>query len=46
VIAAPPRILGELRTELSPEAAAVTFEVPKDLTHRPINEIEALLRAA
>lgn len=44
VIIAPPRVLGELRKELSPQAAArVKGELDRDLTHHPLPEIEKAL---
>jgi protein required for attachment to host cells len=44
VIVAPPKILGELRREFTKETEAkVIAEVPKDLTHHTIAEIERLL---
>jgi protein required for attachment to host cells len=46
VIVAPPKILGELRREFTKETEAkVIAEVPKDLTHHTIAEIERLLTA-
>jgi protein required for attachment to host cells len=46
VIVAPPKILGELRREFTKETEAkITAEVPKDLTHHTIAEIERLLTA-
>jgi len=44
VIIAPPRVLGEIRKELSPQAAArVKGEVDRDLAHHPLPEIEKAL---
>ncbi len=44
VIIAPPRVLGDLRQELSPKAKGkVKGEIDKDLTHHPIPEIEKAL---
>ena len=44
VLVAPPKILGDLRRELSVEAAKhVKGEIPKDLTHHRIGEIEKIL---
>ncbi len=44
VIVAPPRVLGELRKELSPKAQSkVKGELDKDLTHHPLPEIEKAL---
>ena len=44
VIVAPPKTLAELRRDLSVEAQRkVVAEIPKDLTHHPIPEIEKLL---
>jgi protein required for attachment to host cells len=46
VIVAPPKILGELRREFTKETEAkIIAEVPKDLTHHTIAEIERLLTA-
>jgi protein required for attachment to host cells len=43
-IIAPPKTLGELRKELHKEAARrVVCEIPKEMTGRPIPDIEALL---
>ena len=45
-IIAPPKTLGELRKQLHKEAARrVVCEIPKEMTGRPIPEIEALLVA-
>ena len=47
VIAAPPKILAELRKSMHQEVARrVIAEVDKDLTNRPIDEIEKVLTAA
>lgn len=47
VLVAPPRILGELRSELHKEAAQrVKLELAKDLTHHPMDQIEAQIRDA
>jgi protein required for attachment to host cells len=47
VIAAPPKILAELRKAMHQEVARrVIAEVDKDLTNQPINEIEKVLTAA
>lgn len=44
VIVAPPKTLAEIRRDLSAEAQRrVVAEIPKDLTHHPIPEIEKLL---
>lgn len=44
VLVAPPKILGDLRRALSPDAQKrVKGEVAKDLTHHPIGEIEGAL---
>lgn len=44
VIVAPPRVLGDLRHELSPKAKSkVKGELDKDLTHHPVPEIEKAL---
>ena len=44
VIIAPPRVLGDLRHELSAKARSkVSGEIEKDLTHHPIPEIEKAL---
>ncbi|MDE2361433.1 MAG: host attachment protein [Hyphomicrobiales bacterium] len=44
VLVAPPKILGEIRHHLSIEAQKrVKGEVPKDLTHHRIGEIERIL---
>jgi len=46
VIAAPPKILAELRRSMHQEVARrVIAEVDKDLTNQPINEIEKILTA-
>jgi protein required for attachment to host cells len=46
VIVAPPRILGDLRRELTKETETrVVAEIPKDLTHHTIADIERLLTA-
>jgi protein required for attachment to host cells len=46
IIVAPPRILGDLRHEFTKETKTkITAEIPKDLTHHTIAEIEALLMA-
>jgi len=43
-IVAPPKTLGELRKKLHKEAARrVICEIPKEMTRRPIPDIEALL---
>jgi len=43
-IIAPPKTLGEIRRKLHKEATArVLFEIPKEMTGRPIPDIEALL---
>ncbi len=43
-IIAPPKTLGELRKQLHKEAARrVVCEIPKEMTGRPIPDIEALL---
>ncbi|QDP18562.1 host attachment family protein [Sphingomonas xanthus] len=44
VIIAPPKTLGELRKKLHKEAERrVAYEIPKEMTGRPIPDIEALL---
>jgi protein required for attachment to host cells len=44
VIVAPPRVLGEIRKELSPKAQAkVKGELDRDLAHHPLPEIEKAL---
>lgn len=44
-IAAPPKTLADLRRVLHPDVKAkIVGEVGKDLTHHPVNEIEAHLR--
>lgn len=44
VLVAPPKVLGDLRQKLSHEAAKrLKGEVAKDLTHHPIDQIEAIL---
>jgi protein required for attachment to host cells len=44
VIVAPPRVLGELRKQLSVKATSkVKGELDKDLTHHPLPEIEKAL---
>ena len=44
VIIAPPRVLGELRKELTPQAAAkVKGELDRDLTRHPLPDIEKAL---
>jgi protein required for attachment to host cells len=44
VIIAPPRVLGEIRKELSPQATAkVKGELDRDLTRHPLSEIEKAL---
>jgi len=46
VIVAPPKILGDLRREFTKETETkIIVEVPKDLTHHTIPEIERLLTA-
>jgi protein required for attachment to host cells len=46
VIVAPPKILGDLRHELTKETETkILAEIPKDLTHHTIAEIERLLTA-
>ena len=46
VIVAPPKILGDLRREFSKETETkILAEIPKDLTHHTIAEIERLLTA-
>jgi protein required for attachment to host cells len=43
-IVAPPRTLGEIRKKLHKEAARrIVCEIPKEMTGRPIPDIEALL---
>jgi protein required for attachment to host cells len=44
VVAASPKVLGTLRSELHEEVAGrITVEVPKTLTNHPLDEVEALL---
>jgi protein required for attachment to host cells len=44
VLVAPPRVLGELRENLHREVTSrVVAELPKDLTHHPVDEIERTL---
>ena len=44
MIVVPPKVLAEIRRDLSNEThRKVRAEIPKDLTHHPIPEIEALL---
>jgi protein required for attachment to host cells len=44
VIVAPPRVLGEIRKDLSAKAQAkVKGELDRDLTHHPLPEIEKAL---
>jgi protein required for attachment to host cells len=46
VIVAPPKILGDLRRKFTKETETkIIAEVPKDLTHHTIAEIERLLTA-
>jgi protein required for attachment to host cells len=46
VIVAPPKVLGDLRREFSKETETkILAEIPKDLTHHTIAEIERLLTA-
>ena len=46
VIVAPPKVLGDLRGEFGKETEAkIVAEIPKDLTHHTIAEIERLLTA-
>jgi protein required for attachment to host cells len=46
VIVAPPKILGDLRRKFTKETETkIIAEVPKDLTHHTIPEIERLLTA-
>lgn len=45
-IVAPPRVLGDLRAQISPATAKkVLIEIPKTLTNHPIEKIEQLLKA-
>jgi len=47
VIVAPPKVIGDLRTELNSDAAKkVLAEIPKTLTNHPIEKIESLLKSA
>ncbi|MER2606164.1 MAG: host attachment family protein [Siculibacillus sp.] len=47
IVVAPPRILAELRQDLSPEAKArLQAEIDKDLTRHTIADIETILLAA
>ncbi len=47
VLVAPPKVIGALRVELSPEATKkVVAEIPKTLTNHPIEKIESSLKAA
>ncbi|MCF3935613.1 host attachment family protein [Acuticoccus sp. M5D2P5] len=44
VVAAPPQVLGELRKALHKEVSErILFDVPKELTNHPVNEIEKAL---
>jgi protein required for attachment to host cells len=44
VVVAPPKILGDLRREFTKKTdAKIVAEIPKDLTHHTIAEIEGLL---
>ena len=44
MIVAPPRVLGEIRKDLSQKAQAkVRGELDRDLTHHPLAEIEKAL---
>jgi protein required for attachment to host cells len=46
VVVAPPKILGDLRREFTKETGTkILAEIPKDLTHHTIAEIERLLTA-
>lgn len=46
IIMAPPRALGVLRPHLGAQAqAAITAEIPKDLTNLPVDQIERYLAA-
>ena len=46
VVVAPPKILGDLRREFTKETEIkIVAEIPKDLTHHTIAEIERLLTA-
>ncbi len=46
VVVAPPKILGDLRREFTNETGTkIVAEIPKDLTHHTIAEIERLLTA-
>jgi protein required for attachment to host cells len=46
VLVAPPRALGQIRPTLSSDTkAAITAEVPKDLTNFPVDQIECHLAA-
>ncbi|WP_083100702.1 host attachment protein [Pseudophaeobacter leonis] len=46
VIVAPPKALGDLRVEISPDAVKkVIAEIPKTLTNHPIEKIESLLKS-
>ncbi|BBE73302.1 host attachment protein [Oharaeibacter diazotrophicus] len=47
VLIAPPKVLGRLRTALTPQLAdAVIGEIVKDLAHREVEVVEQHLRAA
>ena len=47
IIAAPPKILGELRKEFHKEVSSrIILEMPKELTNRPVDEIEKALSDA
>jgi len=47
IVVAPPRALGELRKHYHKEVEArLLGEIPKDLTNRPTDEIEALIKQA
>jgi protein required for attachment to host cells len=47
VLVAPPLVLGEMRKKLHKEVGdRVVAEIAKTLTNHPIDEVEALLKAA
>ncbi len=47
IVAAPPMVLGELRKALHKEVETrLLFDVAKELTNHPVNEIEQALQAA
>lgn len=46
VVVAPPKVLGDLRVQISPDTKKkVVAEIPKTLTNHPIEKIESLLKS-